>query len=259
MYENSRIRLFNVGFDPVGLAEASQRVLEWSRERKSRVVVTPNVDHLVKIAEEPELMPIYDQADLVLADGQPVIWASRMLGAPLPERVAGSDLFPQLLRDAQAVPGLRLFLFGGMDGVAERAARNIEAEFPWVRVVGMHAPPFGFETKADQNDRAVESVAAADADLVLLALGAPKQERWAHRERSRLRCGALLCLGATIDFMAKTIARAPSWMRRSGLEWVFRLAGEPKRLAGRYAKDAVIFPRLVIDEVARRARDGDAH
>jgi N-acetylglucosaminyldiphosphoundecaprenol N-acetyl-beta-D-mannosaminyltransferase len=179
-----------------------------------------------------------------------------MLGSPLPERVAGSDLFPLLLRDAQSMSSLRLFLFGGMDGVAERAAHNIEAEFPWVKVVGIHAPPFGFETNAEQNARAVESVAKADADVVLLALGAPKQERWAHRERSRLNSGVVLCLGATIDFMAKTISRAPQWMRRTGLEWVFRLAGEPKRLAGRYARDAVVFPRLLLEEATRRSRGG---
>jgi N-acetylglucosaminyldiphosphoundecaprenol N-acetyl-beta-D-mannosaminyltransferase len=256
--DTRRVRLFDVGFDALGLSEASALVLEWTSERKSRVVVTPNVDHVVKIAERPELLGIYNQADLVLADGQPLIWASRLLGTPLPERVAGSDLFPSLLRDSQSRPGLRVFLFGGMDGVGELAARHIGSEFPWVKVVGMHAPPLGFETRAGDNERAIASVAEADADLVLIALGAPKQELWAHRERSRLNCGVLLCLGATIDFMARTVSRAPEWMRRNGLEWVFRLASEPGRLAGRYAKDAVVFPRLFLDEMVGRARKRDA-
>jgi N-acetylglucosaminyldiphosphoundecaprenol N-acetyl-beta-D-mannosaminyltransferase len=121
--------------------------------------------------------------------------------------------------------------------------------------VGIHAPPLGFETRAGDNDRAVASVANANADIVLVALGAPKQERWTHRERSRLGCGVLLCLGATVDFMAKTIPRAPEWMRRTGLEWAFRVAGEPRRLAGRYAKDAAVFPRLLLEEAVRRRRN----
>jgi N-acetylglucosaminyldiphosphoundecaprenol N-acetyl-beta-D-mannosaminyltransferase len=254
-----RTQLFNVGFDSIGLAEASARVLAWASERKSRVVVTPNVDHVVMISERPELLPAYNEAELVVADGQPLIWAARMLGCPLPERVAGSDLFPRLLRDAAtARPGLRLFLLGGKDGVAELAAQNIERDYPWVKVVDTHAPPLGFETSASENDRAVAAIAAADADLVLLALGAPKQELWAHRERSRLGCGVVLCLGATVDFMAGTIPRAPTWMRRTGLEWLFRVAGEPKRLAKRYARDAVVFPGLVVVEAIRRARSDGA-
>lgn len=248
----SRVRLFDIGFDPVGLAQASARVLEWAKQRDSRVVVTPNVDHVVKVAEQPELLPVYDQADLVLADGQPLIWAARLLGAGLPERVAGSDLFPRLLSDARALTELRVFILGGLPGVAERAASNIEQAHPWVRVVGCHAPPFGFEVRHSDNERAVQAVASADADIVLIGLGAPKQEIWAHRERRRLGCGVALCLGATVDFMAGTIPRAPGWMRRTGLEWLFRVAGEPRRLGGRYAKDAWLFPQLVARELAAR-------
>jgi N-acetylglucosaminyldiphosphoundecaprenol N-acetyl-beta-D-mannosaminyltransferase len=207
------------------------------------------------IAERPELLNVYNQADLVLADGQPLIWASRALGASLPERVAGSDLFPLLLRDARKKPGgLRLFLFGGKDGVAERAASNIVRDYPWVTIAGIHAPPFGFETRAADNEGAVKGVAVANADVVLIALGAPKQELWSYRERSRLSCGVLLCLGATIDFMAGAIPRAPAWMRRHGFEWAFRVAGEPKRLASRYAKDAAVFPRLFAREFFARRR-----
>ncbi|MFO7180245.1 MAG: WecB/TagA/CpsF family glycosyltransferase [Pseudomonadota bacterium] len=249
---SSRVRLLNVDFDPVTLAEASARVLAWARERKSRVVVTPNVDHVVQIADRPELAPVYAAADLVLADGQPLVWASRLLGARLPERVAGSDLFPILLRDAEAQGRIRVFLLGGMDGVAERAAERIRAQYPWIEIAGTHAPPFGFESRADDNERAVSAVASADADLVLVGLGAPKQELWVHRERARLACGVALCLGATIDFMAGTIERAPPWMRKSGLEWLYRLANEPRRLSRRYARDALVFPRLLARSALER-------
>jgi len=252
MTTENRVRMFDVDFDALRLDEASQRLLGWASERKSRVVVTPNVDHIVQIESRPELLPVYNTADLVLADGQPLIWAARLLGTPLPERVAGSDLFPLLLQQAQHRGGLRLFLLGGKTGIPERAADNIRRDYPWINVVGTHSPPLGFETRALENEQAVTAVASADADIVLLALGAPKQELWAHRERSRLSCGAILCLGATVDFMAGTIPRAPRWMSRVGLEWVFRVAGEPQRLAKRYARDALVFPQLLTRELLNR-------
>ena len=123
-----RVRLFDIGFDAVDLSSASSTILGWARERESRVVVTPNVNHIVQIAERPELLPVYNQADLVLADGQPLIWAARLFGTPLPERVAGSDLFPLLLRDAKTHGPLRLFIFGGREEIAKQAQRNVERE-----------------------------------------------------------------------------------------------------------------------------------
>lgn len=249
-----RIQLFDMEFDAILLPEAGECVLQWARARENRMVVTPNVDHLVLVSSRPELLPIYRSADLVLADGQPLIWASWLLGSPLASRVAGSDLFPAVLRQSQARPGLRVFLFGGRDGVPELAAKNIARDYPWVNVVGWYSPPFGFENQPQENERAVTAVASADADVVLVALGAPKQEQWVHRERARLSSGVLLCLGATIDFVAGTIPRAPHWMQRNGLEWAFRVAGEPRRLAKRYAKDALVFPQLVAREYFARRR-----
>jgi len=249
----ARISLFGIGFDAVRLPEAADRVLDWTAERQSRIVVTPNVDHVVMISERPELRSIYAEADLVLADGQPLIWAARALGTPLPERVAGSDLFPALLGRSNGRK-LRVFVFGGKGDIPERAAARIRRDYPWVEVVGTLSPELGFENRPDENERAVAAVAAADADLVLVALGAPKQELWTYRERSRLRCGVALCLGATVDFMAGAVARAPVWMRHGGLEWLHRFAGEPRRLGGRYARDLVTFPRLFARELSDRRK-----
>jgi N-acetylglucosaminyldiphosphoundecaprenol N-acetyl-beta-D-mannosaminyltransferase len=162
-----------------------------------------------------------------------------------------------LLRDAKTHGPLRLFIFGGREQIAKQAQRNVEQEYPHVRVVGTYSPPLGFETRHSDNEQAVAAVAAADADIVLVALGAPRQELWCHRERARLRCGAALCLGATVDFVAGAIPRAPPWMRRVGLEWVFRVAREPRRLGARYSKDVALFPVLVAREAsARRRRPG---
>lgn len=249
-----RVSLFGLDFDPLSLDEASDRILGWAREPAvtCRVVVTPNVDHVVMVADRPELLPLYKSADLVLADGQPVVWASKALGLRLPERVAGSDLFPRLLARAEHGSPISVFLMGGQEGVAERARARIHESFPWVRVAGTHCPPLGFESREEDNERAVAAVNEVTPDIVLVGLGAPKQERWVQRERERLHCKVALCIGATIDFMAGSKPRAPAWMRVVGLEWMHRLSSEPKRLTKRYAHDAVVFPRLFAREVLRR-------
>ena len=216
------------------------------------MVVTPNVDHVVLLADNPDLKPLYDAADMVLADGMPVVWAAKLLGSPLPERVAGSDLFPKLLADAQHGPPISVFLLGGAEGVADRARDRILRDYPWIRVAGTHCPPMGFEQREADNERAVAAIADARPDVVLVGLGAPKQERFVVRERARLNCKVALCIGATIDFMAGAKPRAPEWMRATGLEWVHRLSSEPKRLTRRYAHDAAVFPRLVVREAVRR-------
>lgn len=255
LVEKARVQLFNIGFDPLSLSEATARLLEWARadEYPCRIVVTPNVDHVVLVADRPELLPLYETADLVLADGQPVIWASRLLGARLPERVAGSDLFPNLLAAAVSGPPVSVFLLGGGEGVAERAAAVVRERYPWIRIAGTHCPPLGFENRELDNERAVAAVSDAAPDIVMIGLGAPKQERWVHRERARLRCKVALCIGATVDFIAGVKPRAPRWMRRTGTEWIHRLASEPKRLTRRYAHDAWVFPKLVAQEALRRA------
>jgi len=255
----ARVRLFGTTFDPLSLDEACTRVLEWTKERprRTRIVITPNVDHVVRLSERPELIAIYDAADMVLADGQPIVWASRWLGKPVPERVAGSDLFPALMQGARHLgTRTRVFLLGGAEGVADLGAKRLEADCPWVEVVGTHCPPLGFEEDERANAAAVEAVGRADADLVLVGLGAPKQEKWTHRERARLKCGVALCIGATVDFVADPGLRAPPWMRRAGLEWTHRLATDPRRLARRYAKNLWVFPRLVAAEALRRVSPG---
>jgi N-acetylglucosaminyldiphosphoundecaprenol N-acetyl-beta-D-mannosaminyltransferase len=242
-----RIRLFGVEIDVLRMSEAVTRLLEWIAldDGVCRYVVTPNVDHAVLLAEHAELRQAYADASLVLADGAPVVVASRLLGRPLPERVAGSDLVPQLFDAAQVRGPLKVFLLGGMPGVADRAAKNIEERWPWVEVVGTASPPIGFERDPVRNRDLLETIAAARPDLLLVGLGAPKQELWVCQHRHEIAAPAALCIGATIDFLAGERKRAPRWMRRCGLEWLYRALGEPRRLGRRYARDAWIFPRLI--------------
>jgi len=141
-----------------------------------------------------------------------------------------------------------VYLLGAAPGVAERAAENVHRRWPAVRVVGTYSPPIGFERDAVENEGILERIADARPDVLVVGLGAPKQELWVHQHREKLAAKVALCVGATIDFLAGEKARAPRWMQRVGLEWFYRVASEPKRLAARYARDAWIFPRLLARE-----------
>ncbi len=243
-----RIQLFGVAIDRLNMAGAVSRVMSWldAPGEGCRYVVTPNVDHTVLLTESAALRDVYAAAPLVLADGWPVVLAARLLRKRLPERVAGSDLVPALCEEAQkSNRPLRLFLLGAMPGVGERAKANIERRWPNVEVVGVYSPPLGFETSDAENANILRQIAGAQPDVLIVGLGAPKQELWVHRHRDAIAAPAALCVGATIDFLAGEKKRAPLWMRRLGLEWLHRAASEPRRLARRYARDAWIFPQLV--------------
>jgi N-acetylglucosaminyldiphosphoundecaprenol N-acetyl-beta-D-mannosaminyltransferase len=230
------------------------QAVEWvittakKRPRPCEFVVTPNADHALILQENPRLRSAYKDAALVIADGWPVVIASRLLGRPLAERVTGSDLVPSVFAAASARDPLRVYLLGAGPGVAERAAGVIENRYPGVRVVGAYGPPFGFERDQAENDRILEGIRAASPELLLVGLGAPKQELWVHSHRERIDAAVALCIGATIDFLAGEKARAPRIMQKLGLEWFHRAMTEPRRLVPRYARNAIEFPKLVYRE-----------
>ena len=243
----SRVDLFGVSIDAVRMDQAVQQVLSWVDEPfgACRYIVTPNADHTVMLQEHEGLREAYLGADMVLADGFPVILASRLLGRRLPERVAGSDLVPALFAAADPRRPLRTFLLGAAPGVAERAAERIEADWSGVDVVDTYSPPFGFEHDEVELERILARVHAASPDLLVIGLGAPKQEIWVHQHCARIKAPVALCVGATIDFLAGERSRAPRWLQRIHMEWLYRLLGEPRRLFWRYARDAWVFPQLV--------------
>jgi len=246
----ARIPLFGITIDRTTLDEAASRVLAWCyspRGDACRYVVTPNVDHTVLLQRCPELRTAYSEASLVLADGAPIVLASRLLARPLPERVAGSDLVPYLFANAAAP--LRVYLLGAEPGVAEIAAERISRQWPHVNIVGTNSPPLGFEQDEVENKRILAHIASVTPDLLIIGLGAPKQELWVHRHHGELAAKVAICAGATIDFLADRKRRSPVWMRRVGLEWLHRLSLEPNRLASRYARDAWFFPQLVWQEL----------
>jgi len=246
------VTLFGMRISRVSMSESVALLLDWchgSRRKACRFVVTPNTDHAVLFQHHADLQAAYANASLVLADGLPLVLAARMFGQHLPERVAGSDLVPALF--ASNTRPLRVFLFGAAPGVADQAAARIEREWPNVSVVGTYSPPLGFELDATENSRAIAAMAAVEHDLLIVGLGAPRQEIWVHRHRHELPAKVAICAGATIDFLAGNRHRSPVWMRRLGLEWFHRVCSEPRRLAGRYARDAVVFPHLLWREWRR--------
>jgi N-acetylglucosaminyldiphosphoundecaprenol N-acetyl-beta-D-mannosaminyltransferase len=254
------VNLFGIEIDPVDMRCAVAQIVQWAAEPRAagcRYVVTPNVDHVVMYQTNPALRASYESAALVLADGAPVVLASRLLRKPLPERVAGSDLTPALFASAaKCEQPLRVFLLGAAPGVAERAREAVHRRWTNVEVVGTYSPPLGFEHDAVENQKILALIAEHRPDVLLIGLGAPKQELWIHAHADALEAKVALCVGATIDFLAGEKHRSPGWMRWLGLEWLHRLASEPSRLAKRYLNDAWVFPQLVWREWRRAGLAG---
>ena len=259
-----RRKLFGVEVDPLTMEAAVDQLWQWIEDpaarRGCRFVVTPNVDHAVLLQENKDLQNAYRDAHLVLADGHPVVLASRLLNQPVPERVAGSELVPCLFDYFNQLPSgsLRVFLLGAAEGVAETASKNMAKQWPNVQTVGVYSPPMGFEKDPRECANILACIAQSKPDVVVVGLGAPKQELWVHQHHQLIEAKVALCVGATIDFLAGEKKRAPYWMQRSGLEWAHRMFSEPKRLVKRYAKDAWVFPQIVAKQWLAAARESVA-
>lgn len=236
-------RLFGIDVAALTAAETAQLIVAWADGPPPRTVITANLDHLEKLRHDAAFRGAYARADLVTADGMPLVWLSRLEGRPLPERVAGSDLVEPIARLA-AASGRSLFLLGTTMPRLERAAERLVTASPTLRIAGLEAPPFGFERNPAEEDRLAARLSAADADIVLVALGAPKQELFADRMARRLRHGVFVGVGGSLDFLAGATRRAPPVVRRTGLEWAWRAASEPARLGPRYARIIAALPAL---------------
>lgn len=228
-----RVPFGRIHADRVDLATALDRIVGLCRFGHGGMIVTPNVDHVVMAETNETLKLAYDAAALSLTDGKPLVWLASAMGRPVPEKISGSDLIRPLLARA-ADEGLSCFFFGGKPGIAEKAAAILRSEYPRLVVAGCHSPPFGFETDAAADRAAVDIVVAARPHLVFVALGSPKQEAWMHRHQAALGGAVTLGIGASLDFIAGAVKRAPPWMSEAGLEWVYRLVQEPGRMYERY-------------------------
>jgi N-acetylglucosaminyldiphosphoundecaprenol N-acetyl-beta-D-mannosaminyltransferase len=213
-------------------------VVSGRQNGKGHQVATANVDFLVKAQSDRDLRSILRKAHLVTADGMPLVWGSRLLGVPSKGRVPGSDIVPQLVRRA-AEKGYSIFLLGAAPHVAKRAAEMMIAENPGLNIVGVVSPPI---TPVDQMDPAIiEQIKMARPDILLVAFGNPKQEKWISWYGKQVNVPVMMGIGGTLDFMTGTTKRAPVWMHGIGLEWVYRLLREPRRLLKRYGTDLFVF------------------
>jgi N-acetylglucosaminyldiphosphoundecaprenol N-acetyl-beta-D-mannosaminyltransferase len=248
---SKKLSLFGIDIDAVSKEEAVRIIIGWvkSNEGLCRYVVTPNTDHIVKLRKSGPFLQTYRDASLVLTDGMPVLLAAKALGQKIPEIVPGSDLVVELFDAAASCGGFSVYLLGAGPGVAERAFSKIREKWPTVREAGFYSPPFGFEKDETEVNAILERIAAAEPDLLVVGLGAPKQELWVHTYRHRLKVKVALCAGASIDFVAGERPRAPRWVRAVAMEWMFRMLSEPRRLAKRYIHDALVFPLIIFNEV----------
>lgn len=220
--------------------QATECLLE---QPKAAYVVAVNVDVIIKIEHDPYLRKIIDEADICLVDGKPLVWLARQEGYPVKEKVSGSDLVPELCRRA-AGQGKSIFILGGAEGVAHRAGQNLLKAFPGLRIAGTYAPPMGFEHSKTELDKINNMLDSSAPDYLFACLGCPKQEKWVYENIGKSRAKVFVCAGATVDFLAGKINRAPKWMSEHGLEWLYRMTQDPNRLVKRYLVDDMKIFRL---------------
>ncbi|MFZ4639328.1 MAG: WecB/TagA/CpsF family glycosyltransferase [Nodosilinea sp.] len=213
------------------------------------VVFTPNVDHLMKLRKDQDFVAAYSQADFRICDSQVLMLAAKFLGKPIQAKISGSDLFPLFCEHHRHNDNIKIFLLGGAEGVAARAQANINARIGREIIIQAHSPSFGFEKNPEECNRILEMIRQSSANVLVVGVGAPKQEKWIAKYKSQLpSIDIFMAVGAAIDFEAGHKPRAPQLISQLGLEWLYRLASEPKRLWKRYLLDDLPFLWLIIKE-----------
>lgn len=254
--ERERVAVMGVRFDRVTMQQAVERVLAGVRAGRGGWVVTPNLEILRRATKDASWSASINASDLVVADGMPIIWASRIAGCALPERVAGSSMIEPLAQGA-ADAGANVMLIGGNPGVAKEAAVILGQRYPGLVIAGTECPPMGFEADAAYMAALREKVFSACPQIVYVALGSPKQERLIYELRPSAPDAWWLGIGISLSFLTGEVQRAPLWMQRLGLEWLHRLVQEPRRLAKRYLVDGFPFAlRLLLWGLRERLRGG---
>ena len=211
-----------------------------------RWIITPNLDILRQGCQKPDIAALLRRADILVADGMPLIWASRLHRTPLPERVSGSHIIWSI-PEAAAKHNKSIFLMGGAPGAADSCARVLKERFPGIRITGTYCPPFGFEKSDTEIAKARAAIAASPADIIFVALSFPKGEHLIERIRDVAPASWWIGVGISFSFVAGEVKKAPRWMQKTGLEWTHRLIQEPRRLARRYLIDGLPFAaRLLI-------------
>jgi len=237
-----QVEILNVPIDNI-------QVSDFLSQLKRGVVFTPNVDHLMKLQKDSDFVKAYSKADFRVCDSQVLMLASRFLGRPIKAKISGSDLFPMFCEHHRHNENIRIFLMGGAEGIAARAQERLNHRIGRKIIVQAHSPSFGFEKNEEECQRILEMIRQSPANVLVVGVGAPKQEKWIAKYKDQLpSIDIFMAVGAAIDFEAGNKPRAPELMSKLGLEWLYRLASEPSRLWKRYLLDDFPFLWLISKE-----------
>ncbi|HPE55411.1 MAG TPA: WecB/TagA/CpsF family glycosyltransferase [Bacteroidales bacterium] len=240
--EKERLNILNIQVDNITKRELLENFTEG-------VLITPNVDHLMKLQHDREFYEIYNKADYVTVDSQIVKKAMQFLGSPVKEVITGSGFLPSFYMYHKNNPEVKIYLFGAAPGIADIAMQKINEKVGREIVVGAYSPSFGFEKNEDECERIVDMLNKSDANVLVVGVGAPKQEKWIYKYKDKLKnIKIYLAIGATIDFEAEKVKRAPVIMQKLAIEWLYRLVKEPKRLWRRYIIEDMPFFALIIKQ-----------
>jgi len=251
IHEDDVTKLFGLRIRRMQFSQASDHLLRIAAQRgnRSQVIVTPNVDHIVRLDQQPDFKALYAKADHIFADGMPIVWASKMTPHPLTERVTGADLFVSLCKGA-VTKGLSIFILGGMPGQEDELIASFAKVYPGLKV-HIVCPSMQFTPDGPEADAAILRIQETRPDILFICLGMPKQEYFAfryQREQTSNNCPLILCVGAAMEFALGQKKRAPMWMQKIGLEWFWRLASEPRRLWQRYTIQGSKFISILLKE-----------
>ncbi len=236
--------LLNTYVNNLNMDEVLSAIDEMISFDKRSYIIAINVDVVMKIEKDKYLKKITDNADMVLVDGKPLVWISKWHNAPVKAKISGSDLVPKLC-EKSVEKNYSIFIIGGKEGIAELAKKNIENRYKGINIVGTYAPPLGFENNDEELFKINNIISNAHPDLLIVCFGCPKQEKWVYENYKKYNAKVSICAGATVDFLAGNVSRAPKWMSDHGLEWFYRFLQEPKRLFKRYFIDDIKILNLV--------------
>lgn len=239
-----KVNLLNLSIDNLSTTELLKK-LEW----EGGIVFTPNVDHLIKLQRDRDFYDAYQLANYKICDSQIVKYASKFLGTPIQEKISGSDFFPAFYTYHKDNENIKIFLLGAAEGIAKIAQEKINQKVGREIVVGAYSPSFGFEKNEEECEKIIDLINQSGATVLAVGVGAPKQEKWLVKYKRKLKTIKIfLAIGATIDFEAGHKNRSPKWMSEVGIEWLYRLLSEPKRLWKRYLIEGIPFFGLVMSQ-----------
>ncbi|MGD1950458.1 MAG: WecB/TagA/CpsF family glycosyltransferase [Leptolyngbyaceae cyanobacterium] len=250
--KTATVNIIDVDIDNLSREELLERL-----DTDGGVVVTPNVDHLMKLQHDEEFRDVYSAVDYRVCDSKILMYAAQFLGTPLCDKISGSDLLPWFCDHNRDNPDVKIYLLGAAPGVAELAQQRINARIGREIIVESHSPTYGFENSPEECEAIVERIRASSANVLVVGVGAPKQEKWIVKHRDKLpNIKTFLAVGAAIDFEAGHKPRSPEFVTELGLEWLYRTMSEPKRLWRRYLIEDMPFFKLLFQQwwVARKQR-----